>query len=106
MVHSGDCKSLQRVNPARLLPAYWSAYNVGVIVPLTIIAPDRPGLIADITQSFYQAGVNIVEMHTNDITDSTCEIITRVEIPHDEGYYLERLKERLQVSVPDIMEFR
>lgn len=106
MIHASNCKSLKRVNPARLLPAYWSVHDVGVIVSLTILANDRPGLIAKITQSFYQAGVNIVEMHTNDITDSVCEIITRVEIPHDEGNYLERLKTRLQLSVPDIIEFR
>ncbi|MEI6711714.1 MAG: ACT domain-containing protein [bacterium] len=84
MVHSSDCKSLKRVNPARLLPAYWTVYNSGVIVSLVLVANDRPGLIADITQSFYQAGVNIVEMHTDDFNNGLCQIYTRIEIPHDE----------------------
>lgn len=106
MVHAGDCKSLKRVNPARLLPAYWSVYNSGVIVPLMIVAIDRPGLIANITQSFYQAGVNIIEMHTDDLEKGLCQIATRIEIPHDEGNFLERLKTRIQLSVPDVIEFR
>jgi GTP pyrophosphokinase len=84
MVHASNCKSLNRVNPARLLPAYWSAHDTGIIVSLTLVAYDRPGLIADITQAFYQAGVNIVEMHTNDLEKGMCEIATRIGIPSDE----------------------
>lgn len=84
MVHARSCKSLNRVNPARILPAYWSAYDTGIIVSLTLVANDRSGLLADITQAFYQAGVNIVEMHTNDLDMSTCEIATRIGIPSNE----------------------
>ncbi|MFA6080611.1 MAG: RelA/SpoT family protein [Candidatus Gracilibacteria bacterium] len=106
MVHASNCKSLNRVNPARLLPAYWSAHDTGIIVSLTLVAYDRPGLIADITQAFYQAGVNIVEMHTNDLEKGMCEIATRIGIPSDEGDFLERLKARIHLSIPDIREFR
>ncbi len=42
MVHSADCKALNRVNPARLLPAYWSAHEVGIVVPVVIVIHDRP----------------------------------------------------------------
>ena len=84
MVHARDCKSLNRVNPARILPAYWSAHDTGVIVSLTLVAHDRPGLLAHITQAFYQAGINIFEMHTNDLDLSTCEVVTRIGIPSDE----------------------
>jgi len=62
--------------------------------------------LANITQAFYQAGVNIVEMHTSDLDMSTCEIATRIGIPSDEGDFLERLKERIKMGVPDIIGFR
>lgn len=65
MVHSGECKSLLRVNPARKLPAYWSETEEGIVVSLVIIMKDRPGFLADITKSLYQSGVNIVDMHTS-----------------------------------------
>ncbi len=55
MVHSLNCYSLQRVNPARLLSAYWSTQATGIVVPLTIIIRDRPGFLADITKSLYHA---------------------------------------------------
>jgi (p)ppGpp synthase/HD superfamily hydrolase len=54
MVHTNDCKSLKRVNPARLLPAYWSGHEIGIVVPLIIIMQDRPGFLADITKALYQ----------------------------------------------------
>jgi (p)ppGpp synthase/HD superfamily hydrolase len=55
MVHTAQCRALNRVNPARFLPAYWSAHEVGIIVPMTIIVRDRPGFLADVTKALYQA---------------------------------------------------
>ncbi len=106
MVHASDCNSLKRVNPARLLPAYWSAHEIGIVVSLIIVIRDRPGFLADITRSLYQAWVNIVDMHTKSIENKTFEIAIRIEIPSDEGDFLERLKTRIQLSVPSIIELR
>lgn len=55
MVHATNCKALNRVNPARLLPAYWSAHEVGIVVPMIIVLRDRPGFLADVTKALYQA---------------------------------------------------
>ena len=106
MVHAQSCKSLNRVNPARLLPAYWSAHDVGIVVALHIVVSDHPWVLADIARIFYQAGVNIVEMHSTPLDSKTSEIAARIEIPSDEWDFLERLKTRLQLSMPSVLEFR
>jgi hypothetical protein len=45
-------------------------------------------------------------MHTKSIENKTFEIAIRIEIPSDEGDFLERLKTRIQLSVPSIIELR
>lgn len=84
MVHSQRCYALHRVNPARLLPAYWSTQQAGLIVPLIIVIQDRPGFLADITKTLYHSGVNIVDIHTKTAGEGIFEIAIRIEIPSDE----------------------
>jgi hypothetical protein len=45
-------------------------------------------------------------MHTHSLEDATFEIHIRLEIPNNEGEFLERLKMRLQLNVSSIIEIR
>lgn len=45
-------------------------------------------------------------MHTRPLENETFEIEIRIEIPSNEGEFLERLKMRLQLNVSSIIEIR
>lgn len=42
MIHSRDCRSLDRVNPIRILPAYWHIGDSGKVVSFTFLFHDTP----------------------------------------------------------------
>lgn len=64
MIHSRDCRGLDRVNPIRMLPAYWHIGDSGKVLSFTFLFHDTPGLLAKLTKICYQMGVNIVDMNT------------------------------------------
>jgi (p)ppGpp synthase/HD superfamily hydrolase len=69
MIHAGDCHSLDRANPDRILPAYWYIGEKGKVVSFTFLFHDVSGLLARLTKICYDMGVNIVDMNTKTHTE-------------------------------------
>lgn len=102
MIHSTSCKSLERVNNRRLLPAYWQTNEKGKVVSLSLLFHDVPGLLARITKVFYDMGINIVDLDLKAQDDGTCRIQASIEI-HDDPSFIDRLFERIRLYIPEFL---
>ncbi len=59
-VHTGNCEKARATDPERRVDVSWDAHGeFKRPVTLRILTADRPGLLADITQTFSKKGVNI-----------------------------------------------
>ncbi len=104
MVHSAECAGLDRVNPARILPAYWLVNEKGRVIDLTLNFVDRKGILADLTGLLYKMGANIVDISGEISEDSErFRVALNIEIPKDDASYIDRLVERIQLSIPDFI---
>lgn len=70
-IHAVDCKQLEHLEQERLIDVHWTSDNAALRpVNIRVICTDRPGLLANISQSFTATGVNIAEAHCRTTTDS------------------------------------
>ena len=102
MIHSTQCRSLERVNERRLLPAYWQTSEKGRVVSFSLLFHDVPGLLARVTKVFYEMGINIVDLDLKAQNDGTCRIQASIEI-HDDASFLDRLFERIRLYIPEFL---
>lgn len=103
MIHAALCSSLDRVNPRRLLSAYWQTGERGKVVSFSLLFHDVPGLLSRVTRVFYEMGVNIVDLSLKAQKDGTCHIQVYLEIPLDDPSFLERLFERVHLHIPEFL---
>ncbi|MBP7774110.1 bifunctional (p)ppGpp synthetase/guanosine-3',5'-bis(diphosphate) 3'-pyrophosphohydrolase, partial [Candidatus Gracilibacteria bacterium] len=103
MIHRSDCGSLSRVNPDRLLSAYWQTSEKGKVVSFSLLFHDVPGLVSRVTKIFYEMGINIIDMNVANLDDRTCRIFVHIEIPSDDASFLDRLLERIRLHIPEFL---
>lgn len=103
MIHKSDCGSLSRVNPDRLLSAYWQTNEKGKITSFSLLFHDVPGLVSRVTKIFYDMGINIIDMNVSNLDNTTCRIFVHIEIPNDDASFLDRLLERIRLHVPEYL---
>lgn len=99
MIHANHCGNLQRVNPARILPAYWSSEHDQVIEDLTITLSDRSGILADLTQVIHAVNVNIISIQTISRNNAIITLRLSLELPRGTGDFRSRLIDRILTSV-------
>ena len=59
-VHTLKCSRAVDVDPARKIPVSWDAkHTISRPVTLKVLTADRPGILATISQTFSENGVNI-----------------------------------------------
>ncbi|MGI6153925.1 MAG: RelA/SpoT family protein [Christensenellaceae bacterium] len=82
-VHTKDCKNLgdSAIDEERLIDVAWvadqnSSYNVEV----QVIAADRPGLMVDLTQAFYNVGRDISALNARTTKNGLANVSIRTNI--------------------------
>lgn len=103
MVHNRECGWLTRVNPARMLPAYWHVGKKWKVVSFSLLFHDVPGLLSRITKIIYEMGINIVDLHVSPQHDTTTRLSLSLEIPDDDASISDRLMERIRVHIPEFL---
>lgn len=103
MVHNRECGALSRVNPARMLPAYWHVGRKWKVVSFSLLFHDVPGLLSRITKIIYEMGINIVDLHVSPQHDTTTRLSLSLEIPDDDASIADRLMERIRVHIPEFL---
>src|SRR5207244_1538374 len=69
-VHRRDCDKGLDLDPERRVEVSWDGHGKGTHeVAIQVLCADKPGLLATISQSFSEAGVNISQAHCR-ATDS------------------------------------
>jgi (p)ppGpp synthase/HD superfamily hydrolase len=103
MIHRADCGGLVRVNPDRLLSAYWQTSEKGKVISFSLLFHDVPGLLSRVTRIFYEMGINIVDLSLKNQNDGTCCVFVHIEIPSDDESFLDRLLGRIRLHIPEYL---
>lgn len=82
-VHRKDCSNISNIDPSRFLEVSWdnneeSKYNVEI----KVIAFDRFGYLAGLTQKISELGINTIGMNVVKNKDKTFDINLIVEVKH------------------------
>ncbi len=104
-IHKFNCENMDRVSLARRIPARWSNTRVeGITIEMDVIFADKRGLLRQVTEIFYQAGLNIESLSTENLGNG--KVVDHFTLKGDEeDYYLyERLIERLKFDIPEMLE--
>ncbi|GAC1447016.1 MAG: bifunctional (p)ppGpp synthetase/guanosine-3',5'-bis(diphosphate) 3'-pyrophosphohydrolase [Ktedonobacteraceae bacterium] len=102
VVHRCDCAMLRRKreNANNLLEVNWQQINPeSYLVPITLIAHDRSGLLRDVAAVVADAGINMVAVNsTNSPSLQKAEIVATLEVTADANVLnqIERLLRRLR----------
>lgn len=103
MIHSVECRGLERVNPDRLLSAYWQTGEKGKVVSFSLLFHDVPGLLTRVTRIFYEMGINIIDLSVVAQRDGTTRLNVSLEVPDDDASFLDRLLERIRLHIPEFL---
>ena len=103
MIHSASCSCLERVNPRRILGAYWHNGDHGKIVSFSLLFHDVPGLLHRVTKILYEMGINIVELDVQPMNEDLTRIRARVEIGESDISFLDRFMTRIKLQIPEFL---
>lgn len=103
MIHSANCACLSRVNPSRILAAYWHNGNHGKIISFSLLFHDVPGLLHRVTKIMYEMGINIVELDVQSLSEGLTRTRARVEIGESDVSFLDRFMTRLRLQIPEFL---
>ncbi|MDD2693898.1 MAG: RelA/SpoT family protein [Candidatus Gracilibacteria bacterium] len=106
-IHRFDCPNIEKIQPDRRMPAQWSnAQTDGVTLEVECIFHDKMGLLRQVTDILYQAGVNIESLTTSKLPNG--DVSDRFILHSDEeDYYLyDRLVDRFRFAIPEFIEMR
>jgi guanosine-3',5'-bis(diphosphate) 3'-pyrophosphohydrolase len=103
MVHHRECRGLSRVNPARMLSAYWHTWGKWKVVSFSLLFHDVPGLLSRITKIVYEMGINIIDLHVLPQSGVTTRISISLEIPDDDASIFDRLMDRIRLYIPEFL---
>jgi len=103
MIHRSDCGSLSRVNPDRLLSAYWQTGEKWRVVSFALLFHDVPGLLSRVTRIIYEMGINIIDLDLIAREDGTTHLSVSIEISDNNDSILDRLIARIRLHVPEFL---
>ena len=103
MIHRVACGSLERVNPARFLPAYWQIGEKGKVVSFTLVFHHAPDILTRLTHIFYEMGINIIDLSVSDEQNGAFRISICIEIPAHDLSFLDRLLQRIRLNIPEYL---
>lgn len=103
MIHRHDCGGLVRVNPERVLPAYWHMGLKWKVVSFSLLFHDVPWLISRMTKIVYEMGMNIIDLRVTAQDGGTTRVAVSLEIPDDDASIIDRLMERIRLYVPEFL---
>ena len=104
-IHKFNCENMDRVSLARRIPARWSSTRVeGITIEMDVVFADKRGLLRQVTEIFYQAGLNIESLSTENLGNG--KVVDHFKLKgEEEDYYLyERLIERMKFDIPEMLE--
>jgi len=103
MIHSTLCGSLARVNPTRLLPAYWQTGEKGKVISFSLLFHDVPWLLSRVTHIIYEMGMNIIDLSVAPEDDAVSRVQVSLEIPDNDTSFLDRLINRMHLDIPEFL---
>lgn len=105
-IHKFDCPEVEKTELDRRIPTRWSseAENHKLTIVVEIIFRDKKGILMQLTESFYNANLNINGFTTENIGDGMVRDIFTLESEDDDYYLFERLETRLKFEIPEIVE--
>lgn len=103
MVHHRECGALSRVNPARVLSAYWHVGRKGKVVSFSLVFHDVPWLLSRITRIIYEMGINIIDLNVSHQNDTTTRLSISIEIPDNDASIVDRLMDRIRLHIPEFL---
>ncbi len=78
-LHRPDCAQLDRMDPARLVRAYWPANGQQVSqIAIRVVAIDRPGLVRDISDVVAKDNINMTAVSTSTNPRTRIAVVTAV----------------------------
>ena len=78
-LHRPDCAQLERMDPARLVRAYWPANGQQVSqIAIRVVAIDRPGLVRDISDVVAKDNINMTAVSTATNPRTRIAVVTAV----------------------------
>lgn len=106
-IHRFDCPNIERIQPDRRMPAQWSnAQTDGVTLEVECVFHDKLGLLRQVTDILYQAGINIESLTTSKLPNG--DVSDRFILHSDEeDYYIyDRLVERFRFAIPEFVDMK
>jgi (p)ppGpp synthase/HD superfamily hydrolase len=103
MIHSADCRNLERVNPQRMLSAYWQVGDKWKILSFIFLFHDSKWLLARFTKICYNMQINIVDMSVETNTNWTCSIHLAWEVSDEDTSFSQRFLDRIRQNMPEFL---
>ncbi len=106
-IHKFDCENIERIQPDRRMPAHWSHIQTdGVMLEVECIFRDKLGLLRQVTEILYQAGINIESLTTSRLPDGRVSDRFILHTDEEDYYLYDRLAERFRFAIPEFIEMR
>jgi len=87
------------------MPAHWSHIQTdGVTLEVECIFHDKLGLLRQVTDILYQAGINIESLTTKKLEDGKVSDIFILHTDEEDYYLYDRLVERFRFAIPEFIE--
>lgn len=102
MIHSLDCSNMNRINPKRILSAYWQTGEKGRVISFSLLFHNVPGVLSRVVSIFYEMEVNIIDLSLVSNSDGTCCIHVSLETLDDESF-LDRMLTRMRLCIPEYL---
>jgi GTP diphosphokinase / guanosine-3',5'-bis(diphosphate) 3'-diphosphatase len=107
-IHRFDCKNVEKIELERRMPVRWSTEeeNLSIQFEIECIFRDKRGLLMELTEIFYNTGLNIKSVIAEDLWNGTVKDIFILETSDEDYYIYERLESRLKFEIPELIESR
>jgi GTP diphosphokinase / guanosine-3',5'-bis(diphosphate) 3'-diphosphatase len=104
-IHKFDCANIEKIQPDRRMPAHWSHIQTeGVTLEVECIFHDKLGLLRQVTDILYQAGINIESLTTKKLENNTVSDTFILHTDEEDYYLYDRLVERFRFAIPEFVE--
>ncbi len=103
-IHKFDCENMKKVKLDRRIPAHWSDAKVeGITIEIVLTLRDKKWLLRQITDIFYQAGLDIGSVRAEKIDDTIIKDYFTLTSEEEDFYLYERLIERMKFELPELL---
>lgn len=104
-IHKFDCENMKRVKLDRRIPAHWNNAKIEWIsIEIELTLRDKKWLLRQITDIFYQAGLDIESVHAEKIDEHTVKDYFTLSSEEEDYYLYERIVERMKFELPELLD--